>query len=197
MYLAERGALEGVDAAMMVHPAGLDLLRMDVIAVHQFYADYHGMPPMPPPSRTRAATPSTPPCSATTPWRPYASTSGLTSGSTAIFTHGGDKPNIVPKFAQAYWFVRSPCFARSPTLEPRVLACIEAGAAAAGCTCEIRWNDPAYADLLDNGPMVAAYTANAPRSRGAISPTRPPPGCRWSAPPTWGTSATWSRRSTR
>src|SRR5204863_665958 len=28
--LAQRGALEGVDAAMMVHPAGADLARMDV-----------------------------------------------------------------------------------------------------------------------------------------------------------------------
>src|SRR6266513_4989928 len=39
--LAQRGALEGVDAAMMVHPAGADLARMDVIAIHQMKVQYH------------------------------------------------------------------------------------------------------------------------------------------------------------
>src|SRR5438445_11768481 len=40
--LAQRGALEGVDAAMMVHPAGADLARMEVIAIHQMKVRYHG-----------------------------------------------------------------------------------------------------------------------------------------------------------
>ena len=40
--LAQRGAFEGVDAAMMVHPAGADLALMNVIAIHQMKVRYHG-----------------------------------------------------------------------------------------------------------------------------------------------------------
>src|SRR5690606_13999960 len=40
--LAERGAFEGVDAAMMVHPAGADLCTMSAIAVQQLWVEYEG-----------------------------------------------------------------------------------------------------------------------------------------------------------
>ena len=40
--LAEAGAFEGVEAALMVHPAGLDLARIKAIAIHQLQVTYHG-----------------------------------------------------------------------------------------------------------------------------------------------------------
>ena len=42
IVLAERGALDAVDAAMMVHPAGLDLSRFGAIAIQQLEVTYHG-----------------------------------------------------------------------------------------------------------------------------------------------------------
>ena len=61
-----QGAFDGIDAAMMVHPAGDDLARMDVIAVQELDRHLHrARRPTRPPSPTAAATPSTPPCSAT------------------------------------------------------------------------------------------------------------------------------------
>ena len=66
VLMADEGAFDGVDAAMMVHPAGADLAR-DGRDRHPAAA--RRLPrrrrPTPPPSRTGAATPSTPPCSAT------------------------------------------------------------------------------------------------------------------------------------
>jgi metal-dependent amidase/aminoacylase/carboxypeptidase family protein len=78
-----------------------------------------------------------------------------------IFTKAGEKPNIVPGHAQAYWYVRSRTLKSLSQLKPRVTACVEAGAAAAGCGCTISWDDPAFADMLDCGPIVDAYAANA------------------------------------
>ena len=64
--MIERGAFDGVDAALMVHPAGGDLRGHER---HRHPAALGrpttGRPPTPPPSRTRAATRSTPRCSAT------------------------------------------------------------------------------------------------------------------------------------
>ena len=42
IVMARAGAFDGVDAAMMVHPAGDDLTRMDVIAVQELTATYTG-----------------------------------------------------------------------------------------------------------------------------------------------------------
>jgi amidohydrolase len=171
VFLAERGAFEGVDAAMMVHPAGTDLASMDVIAVHQCFVDYVGE------SAHAAAFP----------WQGRNALDAAVLGYNAvaalrqhiepgerihgIFTDGGEKPNIVPRAAQTQWMVRSPTLASLERLKPRFVDCIEGATRAAGCSCEIRWWDPAYADMLDCAPIVAAYAANAARTgRDVLDP---------------------------
>ena len=61
-YLLERGAFDGISAAMMVHPANHELTGMSAIAVEQIEATYTGSRPMPPLRPTWAATPSTARC---------------------------------------------------------------------------------------------------------------------------------------
>jgi amidohydrolase len=161
VYIAEAGGLDGVDAALMVHPAGLDLVRMDVIAVHQLFASYQGE------AAHAAAFPHLGRNALDAAVLGYNAVAALRQHIRpderihGVFTHGGDKPNIVPKYAQTYWFVRSPTLKSLKALEPRVTACLEAGAAATGCTCTLEWDEPAYADLLDNGPIATAYATNA------------------------------------
>jgi metal-dependent amidase/aminoacylase/carboxypeptidase family protein len=81
-----------------------------------------------------------------------------------IFTDAGDKPNIVPQYAAAEWYVRSPTRRLLQPLKDRVMACLEAGASAAGCTMEHDWQDPAYDDMIDNPVLVDLFTANAERT---------------------------------
>jgi metal-dependent amidase/aminoacylase/carboxypeptidase family protein len=78
-----------------------------------------------------------------------------------IFTRAGEKPNIVPREAAALWYVRSPTLAGLEELKPRVLACLQAGADAAGCAMRPRWESWAYAEVRNNTPMARAYAANA------------------------------------
>ncbi len=81
-----------------------------------------------------------------------------------IFTDAGDKPNIVPEYAAAEWYVRSPTRRLLQGLKDRVLSCLEAGTGAAGCTMEHQWLDPAYDDMIDNPVLVDLFTANAERT---------------------------------
>jgi metal-dependent amidase/aminoacylase/carboxypeptidase family protein len=53
-----------------------------------------------------------------------------------------------------------------------VFACLEAGAAASGCTMTHEWKHPAYADMVDNGPMVDLYVRNAERTGRALADPR-------------------------
>jgi amidohydrolase len=164
VFMSDAGALDGVDAAMMVHPAGADLVRMDVIAVAQLWVEYHGK------AAHAAAFPQKGHNALDAAVLGYMNVAALrqhilpTERIHGIFTRAGDKPNIVPEFTSAQWYVRSPTLKTLERLKPRVFACLEAGAAAAGCEMTYEWKEPVYADMIDNRAMLDVYGANAART---------------------------------
>src|SRR4051794_11150434 len=163
IVMARRGAFDGVQAALMVHPADADLLSMSTIAIQQLLVSYEG--------RSAHA--------AAFPWEGrnaldaavlgYVNVAALrqhiepTERIHGIFTKAGERPNIVPREAAAHWYVRSPTMASLEVLKGRVLTCLEAGALAAGCTMTHAWNEFPYAEVRDNTAMQQAFAANAAR----------------------------------
>ena len=169
--LAEAGAFEGVEAALMVHPAGLDLARIKAIAIHQLQVTYHGK------AAHAAAAPHAGRNALDAAVLGYQNVAALRQHIRpderihGIFTEAGEAPNVVPARAATFWYVRSPTVAGLAALKPRVLAALEAGAAATGCTVEHQWQDPAYADMVDNEAMIERYRRNLARSgRTLIEP---------------------------
>lgn len=164
VFLAERGAFEGIDAALMVHPAGIDLARFGAIAIQQVEVTYHGR------AAHAAAAPQAGRNALDAAVLGYVNVAALRQHIRpderihGIFTEAGEAPNVVPARAAATWYVRSPTVRGLQKLKSRVLACLEAGAAAAGCTMEHVWLDPAYADMVDNDPMIDLYRENLART---------------------------------
>lgn len=161
ILMARQGAFDGVDAAMMVHPAGDDLARMDVIAVQELTATYTGV------AAHAAAFPHRGRNALDAAVLGYLNVAALRQHMLpderihGVFLEAGEKPNIVPARAVTEWMVRSRSIASLAPLKARVAACLEAGAAAAGCEVSIAWKAVVYADMLDNEAMVARYVANA------------------------------------
>jgi len=163
VLMARKGAFDDVDAAMMVHPADADLIAMDCIAIQELLVTYHGLS-----AHASAA-----------PWDGRNALDAAVLGYIniaamrqhirpnerihGIFTSGGDKPNIVPAEAAMDWYVRSGTIKSLQPLKQRVYTALESAAAACGCTMSHSWVDNTYADMIDNGPMVASYVANAAR----------------------------------
>ena len=161
IVMARNGAFAGIDAAMMIHPADADLVKMDTIALHQLQTRFFGKA-----SHAAAA-----------PWEGrnaldaavlgYMNIAALrqhirpTERVHGIFVRGGDKANIVPAETEMSWIVRSPTVHGLAQLEQRVLTCLDAAATACGCTSAHEWDPVTYADMIDNGPMVASYVTNA------------------------------------
>jgi amidohydrolase len=161
--MARAGAFDGIDAAMMVHPADADLAAMDCLAIQELDVDYIGKA-----SHAAAA-----------PWEGRNALDAAVLGYLnvaalrqhirpnervhGIFTKAGDKANIVPQEASTNWLIRSATIDSLQPLKERVLTSLLAGAAACGCTAEHAWVGESYADMVDNGPMVASYVANAAR----------------------------------
>jgi amidohydrolase len=169
--MARRGAFENVGAAMMVHPADADLISMDTIALQELHVQYHG----------KAAH------AAAAPWDGrnaldaavlgYMNIAALrqhirpTERIHGVITKGGDKANIVPAETAMEWIVRSATIESLQPLKQRVMTCLESAATACACTLDHSWHGHTYADMIDNGPMVAAYVGNAARiGRTVVDP---------------------------
>ncbi len=161
--MARAGAFDGVDAAMMVHPADADLVRMDCIAIQELEVQYHG----------KAAH------AAAAPWEGRNALDAAVLGYMnvaalrqhirpnerihGIFTKAGDKPNIVPSSAAMDWYIRSGTIDSLQPLTERVRVALESAATACGCTMDHAWVGERYANMIDNQPMVQAYVRNASR----------------------------------
>jgi amidohydrolase len=157
--MIERGAFDGVEAAMMVHPSHADLDSFAAIAIHQLHVTYHGE------AAHAAAAPHLGRNALDAAVLGYMAVAALRQHLErhervhGIFTHGGDKPNIVPATAAMHWYVRSATTESLARLEPRVFAALESGAHATGCTMTHEWAVP-YADLIDLPAFNACYVAN-------------------------------------
>ena len=163
ILMAREGAFDGLAAAMMIHPADADLIQMDTIAVQELYVDYHGR------AAHAAAAPQEGRNALDAAVLGYMNVAALrqhilpSERIHGVFTKAGDKANIVPAETSMTWMVRSPTIASLQPLKQRVLTCLESSATATGCTCSTSWQGVTYADMVDNGPMVESYVANAAR----------------------------------
>jgi amidohydrolase len=163
--LIEQGAFEGLAAALMVHPAGSEVERITSLAVQQVRVVYHGA------AAHAAAAPEKGINALDGAVLGYVNVAALRQHIApderihGIFIDGGQKANIVPERAEARWYARSPTRVRLELLQQRLLACLEAGAAAAGCTMDHEWIEPSYDDVVDSRPILDRYLVNA-RSLG-------------------------------
>ena len=159
--MIEEGAFEGVDAAVMVHPADADLAMMSSLAVQQVQVSYTGL------ASHAAAAPEEGLNALDAAVLGYVNVAALRQhiGSDerlhGIFTDGGRKANIVPETASALWYARSPSLPGLERLKVRLLRALEAGADAAGCGFEHRWVEPIYDEIVDSVPLLECYVANA------------------------------------
>tara|TARA_B100000287_G_C20625134_1_gene777456 strand:+ start:124 stop:1323 length:1200 start_codon:yes stop_codon:yes gene_type:complete len=171
VFMGDRGAFDKVDAALMVHPASGDLVRMNTIAIHRLQVEYEGQ------AAHAAASPHRGKNALDAAVLGYQNIAALRQHIRpderihGIFTDGGRKPNIVPEYSSMEWYVRSKNMRTLEPLKKRVLSCLEAGAMASSCTMSHSWVDPYYADMVDNETICTLYASNAHRlGRDPIEP---------------------------
>ena len=173
ILLLERGAFEGMHAAMMVHPAPKDVVEFPIIAASMFEVCYHG-------KEAHASA---------FPERGINAADALTVAQTAIgllrqhirstdrihgmITKGGDAPNIIPAHTVAKYIVRANTLAALDEIKQKVVRCFEAGALATGSKLEINGGEKPYAEMLHDPDIAAAYRRNA-EALGRVFPTLDP-----------------------
>ena len=163
VFMADRGAFDSVDAAMMVHPAAGDLVKMNTIAIQRLHVAYEGL------AAHAAASPHRGHNALDAAVLGYQNIAALRQHIRpderihGIFLESGSKPNVVPEHSSMEWYVRSKNARSLEPLKKRVLSCLEAGAMATSCTMTHDWIEPFYADMIDNETISTLYSANATR----------------------------------
>jgi amidohydrolase len=173
ILLLERGGFQGLHAAMMVHPAPMDIVEFPIIAASMFDVCYTG-------KEAHASA---------FPERGINAADALTVAQTAIgllrqhihstdrihgiVTKGGDAPNIVPAHTSARYIVRAKTIGDLAEIKHKVQRCFEAGALATGSTLELIGGEKPYAEMHHDLDMAAAYRRNA-EALGRSFPEREP-----------------------
>ena len=135
--MARNGAFEGVDAALMVHPSGVNLATMPCIAIAELEVRYRGV------AAHASAMPERGVNALDALVLAYQAIAALrqhirpTERLHGIITDGGQAPNIVPERAAGLFYVRA---ANAP---------------------ELAWGDVDYLDLNTSWPLARRYQANA------------------------------------
>lgn len=161
ILMLERGAFDGANAAMMVHPSPHEMDYMPCLAVSHLEVHYHGKESHAsafPELGVNGADALTVAQTAVALLRQHIDREARIHG---IVTKGGDAPNVVPGHTVGEWLVRHQTLAQLAQLEPRVLRCFEAGAVATGCTHEVKPISPPYSEMRDDIEMRGLYRRNA------------------------------------
>jgi amidohydrolase len=161
VLMLERGGFGGVHAAMMVHPAPVDLSAPQMIAAAMFDVFYTGKEAHAsafPEFGINAADALTVAQTSIGLLRQHIHDTDRIHG---IVIKGGEAPNIVPAHTSARYMVRAQTLEKLAALIPRVHRCFEAGAIATGCKYEIVGGDKPYAEMRHDLDLVSIYRRNA------------------------------------
>lgn len=160
ILMLDRGVFAGVHAAMMVHPAPVDVVEQPFLACAQFEVKYTGKEAHAsafPEHGINAADALTVAQTAIGCLRQHIRQSDRIHG---IVTHGGDAPNIVPAHTRAHYIVRAKTLAELDDIRGKVVRCFEAGALATGSKLAITEDHPPYAEVKPDVDIAAVYRRN-------------------------------------
>ena len=155
--MAQRGAFEGLTAAMLSHPGSRNAAYARALACAALDIEYFGREAHAaarPEAGVNALDAMLSAFHAIAALRQHIRSSARVHG---VITDGGEAPNIVPGHSAATFLVRAEDDEYLEELKPRVIDCFEAGAQASGARLEYRWGEAQYAAMRTNGPLADVY----------------------------------------
>ncbi|MFE3289771.1 M20 family metallopeptidase [Rhodococcus sp. NPDC059234] len=157
VLMLERGAFDGLGAALMVHPGPEDIAGATSLAMADLAVTFSGREAhasAAPQLGRNAADAATVAQVGLGLLRQHLSAGQQMHG---IVSDGGTAPNIVPARTEMLYYLRARTADSLADLTDRALACFEAGALAAGCSHEIRTVSPNYTELRPDPWLVQVY----------------------------------------
>lgn len=173
VLLADAGVFDGVDAAVMFHPADRSATTQRALAAAHLRADFVGVSAH----------------AARTPWEGRSALAAAqlflnaldsmrqfippTARLHGIVSDGGQAPNVVPARAAVDFYVRDGTTAATEALVERVRAAARGAALATGTEAAVTETGPLYAERRDNRVLAARFGATVRALGVDIGPGAP------------------------
>jgi amidohydrolase len=160
VMMVERGAFNGIDAAMMVHPGVLDAATAFALACQNLEIAFYGKAAhaaASPEAGINALDAMVISFNAINSMRQHIKASSRIHG---IIKNGGEAANIVPAYTSGLFMVRAEDDAYLDELKPRVLDCFKGAALATGARLEYQWGTIRYSAMRNNMTLAGVFQQN-------------------------------------
>lgn len=172
VIMLEKGVFEGIDAAMMVHPASRTMVDRGSLASNRLKVEFKG-------KASHAAAAPEDGINAleaviltfnnVNALRLHLKTDARVHG---IINNGGSAANVIPDYAAATFSVRAASRAYAQEVLERVIACAQAAGMATGA--ELKYTiKPGYAEITPNKTIAQAFAENWRAIGVEVQPVRP------------------------
>jgi amidohydrolase len=160
VFMVDRGAFDGLDAAMMMHPAGINTAATRFLACQSLEVEFFGKAAHAaarPEAGVNALEAMLQSFAAINSLRQHIKSSARIHG---IITDGGEAANIVPAHSAGHFIVRDEDDNYLDELKKKVLNCFLGAAKASGARLEYKWGEVRYAPLLSNLTLARLFRRN-------------------------------------
>lgn len=160
VIMVNRGAFDGVDVAMMVHPGVLNTATTQFLACQTLEVEFFGR------AAHAAARPERGINALEAMLQSFAAINSLRQHIKdkarihGIITDGGEAANIVPAHSAGNFIVRAEDDSYLDELKERVINCFTGAATASGARLEYRWGEVRYASLRSNLTLARLFRRN-------------------------------------
>lgn len=169
IMMAKRGAFDGVDVAMLVHPSRRNAAATRLLACQNLNVEFFGQASHAaarPEEGINALEAMILSFNAINSLRQHIKSSARIHG---IITDGGKLANIVPDHSASSFIVRAEDDAYLDELKGRVMSCFVGAALATGARLETKWDELRYAPLRNNMTLARLFRKNlASRGRKVV-----------------------------
>lgn len=158
--MADRGAFDNLDAAMMVHPGQYNSAFFYTFAAQALEVEFFGRAAhaaAEPEAGTNALEAMLQSFTAINSLRQHIRDKARIHG---VITDGGEAPNIVPAHSAASFLVRAEDDVYLDKLKQKVLNCFIGAATASGARLQYKWGDIRYAPMRNNPTLAQLFSWN-------------------------------------
>jgi len=160
IIMADKGAFNDLDIAMMVHPGTCDIATTRALACQTLEVEFLGK------AAHAAARPEAGINALEAMLQSFAAINSLrqhikpTARIHGIITHGGEAANVVPARSAGSFIVRAEDDTYLDELKQKVLNCFVGASTASGARLEYKWGDTRYAPMRNNLTLAKLYIQN-------------------------------------
>jgi len=160
VFMIDRGAFDGVDVAMMMHPGVRNTATIRGLACQSLGVEFFGKPAHAaarPAEGINALEAMIQSYTAINSLRQHIKSSARIHG---IITDGGEAANVVPAHSAGYFIVRAEDDDYLDELKQKVINCFTGAAMASGARLEYKWGEVRYSSLRNNLTLAQLFRRN-------------------------------------